>query len=96
MPEVAGDAGWKVGWRQRWTGQDSFQASPEVEDIVAALELAYGQSAKEKQARSDLARKHALGYSVPNVMSEYMLPALAEVERRFADREPVTLEAVAA
>jgi glycosyltransferase involved in cell wall biosynthesis len=94
MPEVAGDAGWHVGCRKAWTGQGAWQMTPDVEELVTALRQCYGMSRAEGKHRSQLARRHALGYAAPKVLDEYMLPALEAARERFRDREP--LEAVAA
>lgn len=94
MPEVAGDAGWHVGCRPFWTPQKAFQAVPDVEEIVEALQRSYGMSKAEKQKRSKMARDHARGYDVNTVFVEHMVPALEAASARFGDRAP--LEAVAA
>jgi glycosyltransferase involved in cell wall biosynthesis len=94
MPEVAGDAGWHVGCRPFWTPQRSFQFVPDVEEIVEALNRAYGMSKAEKAHRAKLARQHALTYDVDVVFDEFMVPALEAARERVVDRRPV--EAVAA
>lgn len=94
MPEVCG-SGWKVACGRRWTGQLSWQAQPDIEEIVDSLEHAYGLSESERRKASDLAVAHAARYDADVVMREHFLPALREVEQRLADREP-TKVAVAA
>ena len=82
MPEVCG-AGWHVACRPYWTGQGSWQAHPDVEDIVEALNACYSMAKAPREALSRQAREHALGYAVPKVTQEYFLPALREAEERF-------------
>jgi hypothetical protein len=41
---------------------------------------------------SEQAREHALKYDVKRVFDEHMLPSLQEAQRRFADREPLTVK----
>lgn len=94
MPQVAGPAGLPVGCRPYWTPGNSWQAVADVPDIVDALEVVYGESAKDRQARSDKARNHALDYDVKRVMKEHMLPALESAWERVEERKP--LEAIAA
>lgn len=94
MPEVC-KSGWHVGCRPYWTGQNSWQATPDVESIVDALNSCYRRSKAEVEHMAGEAREHALTYSVPHVMETYCLPALAELEERFGDRQPATLAAVA-
>lgn len=91
MPEVAGPAGWKVGCRPFWTGQNSFQATPDVGEIAQALEDCYSLSEHERELVSVEAREHAMQYSLPRVLNQHFLPALKIVEQRFADRNPVTI-----
>lgn len=91
MPEVAGPAGWKVGCRPFWTGQNSFQATPDVPEIAQALKDCYVLKPRERELLSIKAREHAMGYALPKVLEEYFLPALKIVEQRFADRNPVTI-----
>jgi hypothetical protein len=87
MQEVCG-AGWHVGCRPFWTGQGSWQAVADVEDILEALERRYCLSNSETKKLSEKARRHALGYAVPKVLEEYMLPALETARERFAERDP--------
>lgn len=88
MPEVAGDAGWKVGCRPFWTPGNAWMAIADVEEIVEAYEQCYSQTETERQARSDLAREHALAYDADRVTEEYFLPVLDQVFERFGEREP--------
>lgn len=92
MSEVAG-AGWKVECRATWTGQRSWQAVPDVAGIVNALEACYRMSDAERGDLSEMARAHALNYDIEKVTVEFMLPALAEVERRIEARQPIEVAA---
>lgn len=94
MREVCG-AGWRVEYERIWTAQLSWQARPSVEDIVGALEQCYGQPRAAVEAMSRQAREHALGYDADLVHEQYMLPALAQVAERYAERAPVELRAAA-
>lgn len=89
QPEVCG-SGWHVECKPFWTPQLSWQAVPDVDDMVSALNRAIGMSKAEKQHKRDKAREHAMNYSVPTVMSDHMLPALREVQKRLADRSSVS------
>ena len=94
MKEVCG-AGWKVECTPRWTLQRSWQVDPSVPAIIDSLEQAYNLSDAEREKVSALAVNHASQYEVGKVMEDHFLPALAEIERRFEDRKPMKLEAVA-
>jgi hypothetical protein len=90
MKEVCG-AGWRVGYNRYWTGQNSWQATPKVDDIVSALEECYALTSGQKDKLSKAAVKHASAYSLPRVVDEHFLPALREIEQRFANQQPVTI-----
>jgi glycosyltransferase involved in cell wall biosynthesis len=91
MSEVCG-AGWQVDMDQRYfTGLSSWQAIPSVSDIRDALEDCYTMPAGQRRKLSDGARKHALGYALPRVLKQHMLPALRAAEQRFALQAPVTI-----
>jgi len=94
QPEVL-QAGWRVDYRANWTVQESWQATPDVQDIFDALNQAYNAEDRMRDQLAQKAREGALAYDADRVMDEHMLPALAEAERRFAEREPVELKAVA-
>ena len=85
--EVCG-SGYKVGWEPYWTTQSSWQAHPHVADIVDALKACHRRTDREVEQMAKQARDHALEYDVDHVMEHQMLPALAEVERRYAAKEP--------
>ncbi len=90
MPEIAG-AGWHVACRPQWTGQNSWQATPDVDEIVESLNHCYSLPKAARQALSEKARKHALEYDVKLVLERDMLPALEAARQRFEDRKPVRL-----
>jgi glycosyltransferase involved in cell wall biosynthesis len=90
-PEV-GKVGWHIGGQPFWTQQMSWQVRPNVDQITDALRSAYDMAGRLR----DQAREHALTYDSDRVTAEHWVPALAEIDRRLADREPRTLEAVAA
>ncbi len=87
-PEV-GKNGWHVGGTKTWTHQDSWQFNPDHDQLVNALNQAYDLAGSQ----ADDCRAHALEYDTEQVLVEYMLPALAECERRIAEREPKVLSA---
>lgn len=88
QPELVG-AGWLVEGAKTYTPIGSWQIRPSVDDIVDALRQAYGQTREHRLK----ARKFALDYDVYRVFDDYMLPALAKIAERYADREPVKLAA---
>ena len=92
QPEVCG-AGWKVKYTPYWTAINSFQAHPDIQDILDSLKLAYKLDERQRAEYARKAREHALGYDADTVFTEFMLPALEECERRFAAREPKKLAA---
>lgn len=94
MREVCG-AGWRVTCRPYWTGQNSWQAVPDVEDIVDALKQAYQLPVAGRRKIGEQAREHALGYDVDLVTERYFLPALEQVAERFEARKPQTLKVAA-
>lgn len=85
QPELCG-AGWKVSGRKFYTAIGSWQMMPDVESIIYALECAW-----RSEDMSKVARCFAERYDADLVATEYFLPALKEVEKRFADREPAPL-----
>jgi len=89
MKEVCG-AGWHVGCRPYWTGQNSWMALPDVDDIATALEDCYALKDNERTKLSTGARRHALDYSLPRVSKQW-LAALRVVEQRFYNQEPVRI-----
>jgi glycosyltransferase involved in cell wall biosynthesis len=91
MTEVCG-AGWHVKYEPYWTGLNSWQAVPDVDDIVSALEDCYALSDVEREHLSQAARKHAMEYALPKVLKQHWLPALRVVEQRFQNQAPVTIK----
>lgn len=92
QPELVG-AGWMVDGTTTYTAIGSWQFKPSVEDIASCLKKAYGKSGRERVEQSRVARQFAGRYDVNHVMSEHMLPALAEVEARFDARKPLKVAA---
>jgi glycosyltransferase involved in cell wall biosynthesis len=90
MREVC-QAGWHVDYEPYWTGQNSWMATPKVNDIASALEECHGLSKRRREQLAQAGRKHALEYHLPRVFKEHMLPALRVAEQRFRDRDPVTV-----
>lgn len=88
MSEVCG-SGWRVGWAPRWTGLNSWQATPHVPDLVGALEDCYARSKSQVAKMSDLAVQHARRYDADRVMEQHMLPALQEWQARVGEPVPV-------
>lgn len=85
-------AGWKVRTAQRWwTGLDSWQAIPDVDDIAAALLEAAFLPRGQRDLLGKQARTFSLQYDARRVFQEHMLPALRVVEQRFANRRPFTI-----
>jgi glycosyltransferase involved in cell wall biosynthesis len=94
QPELCG-SGWLVTGRKVYTPMRSWQFLPDVDDIVDALRQAYDMPEAAHKRMGKKAREFALPYDITKVMDQHMLPALAEVERRFAARKPQTLTAAA-
>lgn len=92
QPEVCG-AGWKVKYTPYWTTQGSWQAHPDVDDMVDSLKSAHRMSGKELTALKKQAREHALEYDADLVYEKYLLPALAEVAKRYEAQRPQVIEA---
>jgi len=91
MSEVCG-AGWQVDHDRYWTGLNSWQAVPRVDDITDALEECHGLEPRERQKLSSGARAHAMEYDVERVLKQFMLPALRTAEQRFALQKPVRIK----
>ena len=71
---------------------NAWQAIPDIDDIVFALEECFTLSGVQKQKMADGGRRHAEGYALPRVLKEHMLPALRTAGERFANQEPVTIK----
>jgi glycosyltransferase involved in cell wall biosynthesis len=94
MPELVG-GGWLVSHKRFWTGHNSWQAVPDVEDILDALNRCHAGGLAGRKETGERARRYVLKYDVRTVFEEHMLPSLKEAERRFADRRPVELKVAA-
>jgi glycosyltransferase involved in cell wall biosynthesis len=91
MTEVCG-AGWHVKHSPYWTGLNSWQAVPDVDDIVAALEECHAMKPAQAEKMSQTARKHACTYDARRVVKQYWLPALRTITARFENQQPVTIK----
>ena len=79
MPELC-LAGWKVGYSDKFYSQESYQVTPDVGEIAAALGEAYrtrGDADLRQQARQG-----ALAYDADHVTHAYWKPALETIERK--------------
>jgi glycosyltransferase involved in cell wall biosynthesis len=94
MQEVCG-AGWHVKHTPYWTGLNSWQAVPDIDDIVDALEQCHGRSDVECRKMAEAARRHACEYDTQKVLKQHMLPALRHVEQRFRDQGAEVIEPAA-
>lgn len=92
QPELVG-AGWLVSGHRTYTPMQAWQFVPDVEDIYDALKRSYAVPAAQRKGMGQKAVNFASGYDVRTVLKDYMLPALAEAQKRIADREPVELAA---
>jgi glycosyltransferase involved in cell wall biosynthesis len=92
QPELVG-AGWLVECTRTYTAIGSWQVKPSVADILRALKACHRRTDREVAEGAEQARAKALEYDVDTVFNDYMLPALAEVERRLEARKPKTLKA---
>jgi glycosyltransferase involved in cell wall biosynthesis len=95
QPELVG-AGWTVSGTRHYTPLKAWQFIPNVEDMVAALEAAYGRSRAERREDARKARKLAESYDVERVLHDHMIPALDAAWENFEARKPMKLEPVAA
>lgn len=88
-PEVApASAGnWNVEGQLQWTGFNSWQMTPNIEAIVAALEEAYHESAEERQARRISVFNHAQPYAADIVTEDFWKPTLEAARAEFAWRK---------
>jgi glycosyltransferase involved in cell wall biosynthesis len=92
MTEVCG-AGWKVKHTPYWTALNSWQAIPDSDDVLSALEECYSLTSSQRQKLSNAARQHALAYDSRLVLKQYMLPALRIAQQRFDARGAVRIPA---
>jgi glycosyltransferase involved in cell wall biosynthesis len=79
MPELAG-AGWLVGGQMFYTDQCSYQMTPSVDEIVAALFDASDRAHKQRGR----AREFALGYDANLVADLFWVPALEKVAEKYS------------
>jgi glycosyltransferase involved in cell wall biosynthesis len=85
QPELVG-AGWTVAYQRYWDfTQGTFWATPNIEDIVAKLELAYAaRGDAELRAKAvDFAQQ----YDADLVFETHWKPVLAEMEEQLKPRE---------
>ncbi len=87
MPEVAPVAhgNWVVGGQRKWTPFDSWQITPNVEALTAALEEAYAEpTAARLRRRKKVAKWAHAEYQARDVVERYWRPAIAETKERLA------------
>lgn len=94
QPELVG-AGWLVEGQRTYTAIGSWQVRPSVKDIFQALVKCHRRTEREVENAAERAREKALEYDVDRVFTDYMLPALAEVQDRIDARNPRPLKAAA-
>ncbi len=92
QPEVNG-AGWSVGYSDVYTPQMSWQAKPNVGEMVEALEAAYSLPTSVRAGMGKQAREHALDYDADKVIEDHFLPALEAVQERVDELAPQQLVA---
>lgn len=87
-PEVAPASvgNWNVGGQRQWTGFLSWQMTPDIEEIVDALEKAYAETAEERQERRISVFQHAQGYIAEDITREYWKPAIEAARAEMAWR----------
>lgn len=78
MPELV-RAGWAVGVSDLFYSQESYQATPAVDDIVEALEQAY-QKRGDLEFRAQACEGIVADYDADVVTARYWSPALAAIE----------------
>ncbi len=77
MPELC-FSGWIVEGQPEYTPMQSWQSTPDIEDIEDKLELAW--EARGDQSIRDKARDCAMAYNVDRVTETYWKPVLEELE----------------
>lgn len=93
MPEVAGRDAWVVEGEPFWTGQASWMKTPHAGEIAEALEECYGLPDDMRKQLALRLRTHAMQYAARHVYDNHMAPALADIEERFGDRQPLEVAA---
>lgn len=80
MPEVAPvDAGnWSVGGQKVFTGFDSYQVTPDIEEIVVSLTKAHDESEKDRLKRRASVAAHASAYEADKITQEFWKPVLEQ------------------
>jgi len=89
MPEVApvSAGNWTVGGQLEWTGFNSWQMTPSIEELVDRLEQAYNDSEAERNARRESVYYHAQeNYRADVVVEQHWKPTLEHVRAEFAWR----------
>jgi glycosyltransferase involved in cell wall biosynthesis len=84
MSELCG-AGWLVSGTPWWSpGHGAWWVRPDISDVEQAYEVAYQawQDKKQWAALKESARAFALNYDIDRVFAQYMVPVLAELEKR--------------
>jgi len=77
MPELTA-AGWKVPVARRWwTPLNSFQALPNIDGIIEAMEAAYQA---DRKALGKVGREFAMGYRWEKIINEGWKPILDSLE----------------
>lgn len=90
MPEVAPvEAGnWTVGGQKCWTGFNSWQMTPSIEEIVDRLEQAYSEPEADRVKRRESVYYHAHeNYRADFVVEQYWKPALEAARAEFEWRK---------
>lgn len=78
MPEVAGPTAWRVSGQPTWSGFQSWQVCPDIEEIVEALEEGYSEAETDRLRRREETRAHAEPFAAPIVARDFLGPALEE------------------
>lgn len=88
MPEVAPvEAGnWTVDGQKEWTGFESWQMIPSVEELTARLHEAYSETEEERTKRRVDVWRHAQQYESQTVLDEHWRPTLKWCEQELAWR----------
>lgn len=84
MSELCFD-GWLVPYTDRVFSQDSYQVSPDTNAIYEAMQDAYNLGEKGCAERGERAMAKAIEYDIDKVVTDYWLPALAQIEARIKD-----------
>lgn len=82
--EEVGKVGWHVGGQHTYTYQGSYQVIPNIGEITDALMASVTQAERMRGASAE----HGKQYDLDLVVEKYWVPALAEIQRRLAERRP--------